>query len=71
MATTLIAYEEEQVKLGTLPSCHPRPNTKNTRELANTISERSAGLSVSQLHDNGYCGMVVIPEEYALVHHVL
>ena len=52
MATTLIAYEEIKVKLGTLSSCHPRPNTKNTRELVKNLSERSVGLSVVQLHDN-------------------
>ena len=62
MATTLITYEEAQFKIETLTSCHPRPNTESTRELVNTLSERSAGLSVSQLHDNEYYGMVVIPE---------
>ena len=67
MATTLVTYEEARAQVGTLPTCHPRPNSTNIRQLVKVLSERVAGIPSTQSPENGYYGMVVTREEYALV----
>ena len=42
MATTLITYEEVEAQVGTLPSCHPRPDSTNIRQLVKILSKRAA-----------------------------
>lgn len=67
MATTVVTYEEARAQVGTLPTCHPRPNSTNIRQVVKVLSERVAGIPSTQSQDNGYYGMVVTWEECALV----
>ena len=70
MLTTLITYEEAKAQVGTLHSCHPRPDSTNIDKLVNIMSERVAGLPSIHSQDHGYYGTAVTPEEYALVHNI-
>lgn len=70
IATTIIAYEEWKTQVCILPSCHPRPESTSIGRLVKVVSKRVVGLPSSQSQDNGYCRMVVTPEEYALVSKV-
>ena len=61
-----MTYEEAVSRIGVLPSVHPRPNSKNLREMIKVLIQRLQAIPSYQSQRFGYMGFVASAEEYAL-----
>jgi hypothetical protein len=62
----VITYDEAKETIGTLPSLAPRPNAVNLRALTQCLEQRLETIPAQQSPENGYVGMVMPDEIYAL-----
>ena len=62
----LVTYEEAVNRIGVLPQCHPRPNSKNLRAMIKALTQRLQAIPSVQSRRYGYMGFVATREEYAL-----
>ena len=62
----LVTYEEEATRIGFLPTCHPRPNSRNLRAMMKALVQRLQAIPSYQSQRYGYMGFVTMAEEYAL-----
>ena len=62
----LVTYEEVVTRIGVLPQCHPRPNSKNLRAMMKALVQRLQAIPSYQSQRYGYMEFVTTAEEYAL-----
>jgi hypothetical protein len=66
MAPTTITYDSAKETIGTLPSLAPRPNAVNIRALTLHLEQKLETIPSTQSPENGYVGLVMPDEVYAL-----
>ena len=59
----LVTYEEAETRIGVLPQCHPRPNSKNLRAMMKVLVQRLQAIPSYQSQRYWYMGFVTTPEE--------